>query len=46
MNSERHDEDMFGFVVLALLLVAGPLAVVAGADSRIDEHARRRRYND
>ena len=45
MDCDRHDEDMFGFVILALLLVAGPLAVVAGADSRIDEHARRRRYN-
>jgi hypothetical protein len=46
MNNDRHDEDMFGFILLALILVAGPLAFVAGADSRIDEHARRPRYND
>ena len=45
MNNDRHDEDMFGFILLALILVAGPLAVVAGVDSRIDEHASGRRYN-
>jgi hypothetical protein len=45
MKDDRHDEDMFGFILLALILVAGPLAVVAGADSRIDEHARRSSYN-
>ena len=34
---------MFGYVVIAFLLVVGPLAVIAGADSRIDDVARRRR---
>jgi hypothetical protein len=31
------------FVVLAFLLLIGPLAVRYGADSRLDEAARRRR---
>jgi hypothetical protein len=35
---------MFAFVVMAFVLVVGVLAVVAGADSRIDDVARRRRY--
>jgi len=45
MKLERHCEDMFGVILLALLLVLGPLALVFGADSRIDDVARRRRYN-
>jgi hypothetical protein len=36
---------MFGVILLALLLVLGPLAVASGVDSRIDDVARRRRYN-
>jgi len=36
---------MFGFIVIAFLLVVGLLAVIAGADSRIDDVARRRRYS-
>jgi len=39
-----HDEVMFGFIFIALIVVLVPLAYVAGADSRIDEVARRRRY--
>jgi hypothetical protein len=35
---------MFAFIVIAFVLVVGMLAVVAGADSRIDDVARRRRY--
>ncbi len=35
---------MFGYIILAFLLVVGLLAVIAGADSRIDDVARRRRY--
>jgi hypothetical protein len=34
---------MFAFVLLAFLLIVGPLALVVGADSRIDEVARRHR---
>jgi hypothetical protein len=40
------DEDLrvFGIVILVLLLVVGPLALWAGADSRVDDVERRRRY--
>ena len=33
---------MFGLVLLVFLLVVGPLAVVAGVDSRVDDAGRRR----
>ena len=39
-----HHEDVFGLILIALLVVVGVLAVVAGADSRVDDVARRRRY--
>jgi hypothetical protein len=45
MKNVRHDEDMFGVIILALLLVVGLLSLVAGVDSRVDDIARRRRYN-
>ena len=35
--------SVFALFVIGFLLLVGPLAVVAGADSRIDEIARRRR---
>jgi hypothetical protein len=35
---------VFTFIVLAFLLLVGPLAYFAGADSRIDDVERRRRY--
>jgi hypothetical protein len=38
-----HHEGMFGYVLLTFLLVIGPLAYLAGVDSRVDEDARRRR---
>jgi hypothetical protein len=44
IEQARHHEDMFGYILIVLLLVVGPLAYFAGADSRIDEVARRRRY--
>ena len=34
---------MIAFVIIMLLLIVGPLAVLAGVDSRVDE-TRRRRY--
>lgn len=34
---------MFGLVLISLLVLIGPLAVIAGADSRLDEVGRRRR---
>ena len=36
---------MFGLILIALIVVLVPLAYFAGADSRIDEVARQRRYN-
>ena len=45
MKNRRHYEVMFGVMLLVLLLIAGPLAILAGADSRIDDVARRRRFN-
>lgn len=45
MKSDWHHMDMFGLIFLALLLVLGPLALVSGVDSRVDDVARRRRYN-
>ncbi len=44
MESDQHYEDMFGVILVTLLLVVGLLSVVAGADSRVDDVARRRRY--
>jgi hypothetical protein len=40
-----HHLVMFGLIVIALIVVLVPLAYVAGADSRIDEVARRRRFS-
>jgi hypothetical protein len=34
--------SMIGFVLIMVLLVVGPLALVAGVDSRVDEVSRRR----
>jgi hypothetical protein len=36
---------MFGYILIALVVMLVPLVYVAGADSRIDEVARRRRYH-
>ena len=36
---------MFGLIFIALIVVLAALAVFAGADSRIDEVARRRRFH-
>jgi hypothetical protein len=45
MEQIGHHEVMFGVIILTLLLVVGLLAVVSGVDSRVDDVARRRRYN-
>ena len=37
----RHDADM-AYALIALVFLVGPLAVLFGADSRIDEVGRRR----
>jgi hypothetical protein len=36
---------MFGFILIALIAAFVPLAYLAGADSRVDDVARRRRYH-
>ena len=36
---------MFGYVLIALLVIAGPLAVLAGVDSRVDEKDRQQRFS-
>ena len=35
---------MFGYFLIAFLVIVGPLAYLAGADSRIDEKSPRRRF--
>jgi hypothetical protein len=35
---------VFGLIVIAFVLVVGPLALFFGADSRTDDVARRRRF--
>jgi hypothetical protein len=45
MKRDRHHEDMFGMILIALIVIAAPLAYVIGADSRVDDVARRRRFN-
>lgn len=43
MDRARHTQPMFALVfVFVVFFVIGPLAVLAGADSRIDEVSRRR----
>jgi hypothetical protein len=39
-----HHEGMFGLIFIALIVLLVPLAYVAGADSRVDDVARRRRF--
>ena len=40
-----HHEVMFGLVFIALIVLLVPLAYFAGADSRVDDVARRRRFH-
>jgi hypothetical protein len=36
---------MFGYILMTLLVIVGPLAYVAGVDSRIDERSRERHFS-
>jgi hypothetical protein len=45
IDREPHHEDMFGYVLITLLVLAGPLAVLAGVDSRVDEKNRHHRFS-
>ena len=40
-----HDEVMFGLILIAAIVVLGVLVYTVGVDSRVDDVARRRRYN-
>jgi hypothetical protein len=42
IDGTAHDVPMLGFLLISLLLLVGPLAVLVGADSRVDDAARRR----
>jgi hypothetical protein len=39
----RDNSLMIGFVLIMLLVLAGPLALVAGVDSRVDDRSRQGR---
>jgi hypothetical protein len=43
IDTAGHHVGVFGLIVITFLLVVGPLAILAGADSRIDDVSRRRR---
>ena len=45
MDVVGHNEGMVGLIVIALIVLLVPLAYVAGADSRVDDVARRRRFH-
>ncbi len=45
IDHASHDEDMFGVILIALIVLAAPLAYAIGVDSRVDDVARRRRFN-
>ena len=45
IERELHHEGMFGYVLITLLLIAGPLAILAGVDSRVDEKNRQQRFS-
>jgi len=36
---------MFVYILIAFIVLVGPLAVLAGADSRVDDVSRRRGYS-
>jgi hypothetical protein len=40
-----HHEGMVGVIFIALIVLLVPLAYIAGADSRVDDVARRRRFH-
>jgi hypothetical protein len=45
IDSGAHHEAMFGYILITLLVIVGPLAYLAGVDSRIDERSRERRFS-
>jgi hypothetical protein len=45
IEAGAHDGVMFGYLLITLLVIVGPLACLAGVDSRIDERSRERRFS-
>jgi hypothetical protein len=45
MDVRRQAEGVFGYILITLLVIAGPLAYFAGVDSRIDEKTRQSRFS-
>jgi hypothetical protein len=41
----NHHEDVFGYVLITFLVLLGPLAYLAGVDSRVDERSPDRRLS-
>jgi hypothetical protein len=44
IDAAGHHVSMFVYFLIAVIVLVGPLACLAGTDSRIDENERRRRY--
>jgi hypothetical protein len=42
IDQNTHNVRMLGFILITLLVIVGPLAAIAGVDSRIDQPTRRR----
>jgi hypothetical protein len=40
-----HHDFMFGFILIAAIVLLAPIAYFAGAESRVDEVERRRRHS-
>jgi hypothetical protein len=45
INHGNDDRGMFGIILIALIVLVAPFAYAFGVDSRVDEVARRRRFN-
>jgi hypothetical protein len=45
IEERDHHEFMFGFFLVVAIVLLAPIAYFAGADSRVDEVERRRRYD-
>ncbi len=40
----HHEAMMFAYFLIAFIVLVGPLAYLAGVDSRVDENERQRHY--
>ena len=45
MDVAGDDLAVFGYVLIAFIVIVGPLAYAYGVDSRVDDRARRDRYS-